>query len=67
MSPPGQHQRVVYNAHKRVHALKFESVAAPNGPIANLYGPVGKVININYVHKCIASAITIEYQLIEIS
>ena len=37
---PGKLQRVVYNRHKRVHALKFQSVALPNGLIANLYGPV---------------------------
>ena len=28
------------NGHERVHALKFQSVVAPNGVIANLYGPV---------------------------
>ena len=39
---PGEQQRVVYNGHKRVHALKFQSVVLPNGLIANLYGPVGK-------------------------
>ena len=39
---PGEHQRVIYNDHKRVHALKFQSVALPNGLIGNLYGPVGK-------------------------
>ena len=39
---PGEHQRVVYNGHKRVHALKFQSIALPNGLIANMYGPVGK-------------------------
>ena len=37
-------QRIVYNGHKRVHALKFQSIAFPNGPIANLYGPVGKCV-----------------------
>lgn len=37
---PGENQRIVYNGHKRVHALKFQSVALPNGLIANLYGPV---------------------------
>ena len=37
---PGEKQRVVYNGHKHVHALKFQSVALPNGLIANLYGPV---------------------------
>ena len=37
---PKQHQRAVYNGHKRVHALKFQSVVTPNGLIANLFGPV---------------------------
>ena len=26
ISRPGQHQRIVYNGHKRVHSLKFQSV-----------------------------------------
>lgn len=38
---PGEHQRVVYNGHKRVHALKFQCVALPNGLIGHLNGPVG--------------------------
>ena len=37
---PNQDQRLLYNGHKRVHAIKFQSVVAPNGLIANLYGPV---------------------------
>lgn len=37
---PGENQRVLFNGHKRIHAIKFQSVAAPNGLIANLYGPV---------------------------
>lgn len=37
-----QNQRSVYNGHKRVHALKFQSIVTPNGLIANLYGPVGE-------------------------
>ena len=37
---PNELQRVVYNGHKRVHALKFQSIAAPNGLVANLFGPV---------------------------
>ena len=37
---PSRNQRIVYNGHKRVHALKFQSVVAPNGLIANLYGPI---------------------------
>ena len=39
---PSEHQRLVYNGHKRVHALKFQSVTLPNGMIGNLYGPVGR-------------------------
>ena len=30
----------MYNGHKKVHAIKFQSIAIPNGLIANLYGPV---------------------------
>jgi len=40
ISRPGQNQYIVYNGHKRVHALKFQAVAIPNGLIANLYGPI---------------------------
>ena len=44
---PGEYQRVLYNGYKRVHALKFQSVVAPNGMIANLHGPVGKTLQIH--------------------
>ena len=27
---PKEHQRAVYNGHKRVHALKFQTVVTPN-------------------------------------
>ena len=37
---PGENQRILYNGHKKVHAIKFQSVVTPNGLIANLYGPV---------------------------
>ena len=37
---PGEHQRLVYNGHKRVHSLNFQSLALPNGLIANMYGPL---------------------------
>jgi len=30
----------LYNGHKRAHAIKFQSIAAPNGLIASLAGPV---------------------------
>ena len=41
---PNQQQRIVYNGHKRVHSLKFQSVALPNGLIGNMYGHVGKLL-----------------------
>ena len=42
MCRPGKNQRILYNSHKRVHAIKFQSVVAANGLIANLFGPVGE-------------------------
>ena len=33
-------QRVMYNGHKKMHVIKFQSIVAPNGLIGNLYGPV---------------------------
>ena len=39
---PLLNQWIVYNGHKRVHALKVQSIVTPNGLIANLYGPVGE-------------------------
>ena len=36
----GVQQRAICNGHKRVHALKYQSVVAPNGLVANMYGPV---------------------------
>ena len=35
-----QTQRILYNGHKKVHEIKFQSVVAPNGLIASLFGPV---------------------------
>ena len=40
ISRPGANQKTVYNGHKKVHALKFQSVVLPNGTIAHMYGPV---------------------------
>ena len=40
ISRPRIHQRIVYNGHKRQHALKYQSTTTPNGMIANLYGPI---------------------------
>ena len=36
---PKDNQRIVYNGHKRVHCLKYQSLALPNGIIANMSGP----------------------------
>ena len=37
---PSQDQRIMFSGHKRVHALKFQSVQLPNGIIAHMYGPI---------------------------
>ena len=37
---PGQNQKCLYNGHKKVHAIKFQSIAAPSGLVANLFGLV---------------------------
>ena len=37
---PGHGQRHLYNSHKIIHAIKFQSVATPNGLVANLFGPL---------------------------
>ncbi|KAK7093202.1 uncharacterized protein [Littorina saxatilis] len=37
---PKYHQREVFNGHKRVHGLKFQSIVTPNGLVSNLYGPI---------------------------
>ena len=37
---PGVNQKVIYNGHKRVHPIKFQYVALPNGLVGCLYGPV---------------------------
>ncbi len=36
ISSPKRNQLAVYNGHKRVHALKYQSVVTPYGLIANL-------------------------------
>ena len=35
IAKPKKNQRVLYNGHKRVDAIKFHSVVTPNGVIAN--------------------------------
>ena len=36
---PGLHQRMFFNGHKRIHALKFQIVITPDGLIAHAFGP----------------------------
>ena len=40
---PRVNQRIVYNGHKRLHAITFQSMCIPNGLIANLSGPWGEL------------------------
>ena len=40
ISRPNESQRILYNGHENVHAIKFQSVVAQNGLVANLYEPV---------------------------
>ena len=37
---------ITNDGHKRVRGLKFQSIALPNGLIGNIFGPVGKNLNI---------------------
>jgi hypothetical protein len=37
---PQQNQKLVFHGHKRVHGLKFQSIAIPNGLVSHLYGPI---------------------------
>lgn len=46
---PGDNQRILYNGHKRVHAIKFQSFVLPNGLIGNMYGPVGELCSYIFV------------------
>ena len=39
ISCPKLKQKNLYNVLKRVHALKFQTIALPNGLIASLQGP----------------------------
>ena len=39
ISRPKYLKREMYNGHKRIHAMKFQSVVQPNGIIANLACP----------------------------
>ena len=46
ISGPGKHQRIVYNGHKKVYSIKFQSIVAPNGLIANLFGPMSAQLQV---------------------
>ena len=37
---PSQDQRITFSGHKRVHAIKFQSIQLPNGITAHMYGPI---------------------------
>lgn len=40
MARPTRNQHIMFSGHKRVHCIKFQSVQAPNGLIANMFGPM---------------------------
>ena len=58
---PNQQQIIVYNGHKRVHSLKFQSVALPNGLIGNMYDPVGRLLMHIVYHINFTQILTLEY------
>ena len=37
---PNVNQRILYNGHKRLHALNHQFVTTPIGMTANLFGPI---------------------------
>jgi hypothetical protein len=37
---PSSFQQQCYNGHKRVHALKYQSITTPDGIIVHLFGPI---------------------------
>ena len=45
ISRPGNGQRIVYNGHKRVYGLQFQSITLPNELIGNIFGLGGKYFN----------------------
>ena len=55
---PGQNQRIVYNGHKRVNALKFQSVTVANGLVAHLCGPVGMFVFYNNLIDIFFTSVT---------
>ena len=61
-------QRALFNGHKRIHAINFHSVVAPNEFIGNVYGPVkGKkhdsaMLTMLNVHNQLAN--TVEKQMV---
>ena len=59
---PGENQQIVYNGHKRIHALKLLSVALPNDIIGNFFGPVGKWIVVDEKH-CLSDSSNDLWQL----
>ena len=42
ISRPECNQRIVYNGHKSIHAIKFQSIVTPDGMITNMFGPVDR-------------------------
>ena len=68
ISRPGVNQKTVYNGHKKVYALKFQSGVLPNGIIAHMYGSVeGKrhecrIENVGFVNKVISECMVYKWK-----
>ena len=60
----GKHQRMMYNGHKRVHAVKLQTVVAPKGLIANLFWQVGKLLFHYLVSFCLFSCRLVSCRLV---
>lgn len=45
---PVVNQRAVYNGHRRIHSVKFQSAALKNGLIGHLFGPVSEIYFLKY-------------------
>ena len=53
IAQPKYNQRIMYNGHKRVHSIEFQSVVLPNGLIGNLACPFEGQHNSTMLHESI--------------
>jgi hypothetical protein len=58
---PRVNQIIVYNGHKRLHAIKFQSICIPNDLIANLSGPWGESFILPIINTMMCSVLNCYY------